>query len=759
MLVHHYIDGTQNRVPSKNGGEVEDEIISGKVDDQYSTRESSNIANNYELITSKLPENANGVMTESQIVVTYYYQLKDPTLDTNISKTSTLNKVTSKDQEIPYTITYTANIDTYIGDAEVIIVDTLPYKIDEAKSDIAGGTYNDEAKTITWEENITGIDSFASTKNQINITKEIKLVYKDLDVNQQNITNNVTGTINLKTPEKTDTVKTIKEIPTEYLKDVKVTKVWEDNNNAANKRPTNVTAVLTGDGKTYKQQLSEENATIENNSNWEYTFINLPKYNSIGEEINYVLSEEGSNKFYLTNIDQENKIITNTFTIPDEKISIKVTKVWDDNNNSAGKRPEKVTLVLTGDAKTYKQELTAENADKSNSNNWIYTFNDLAKYDVNGNEIQYELSEENLNSKFYSSNVNQENKTVTNTFNVPDEKVSIKVTKTWNDNNNEAGKRPESVTLKLSGNGKEYTQEVNASNAASSNKNNWEYTFTDLPKYDENGDEITYTIDELDLHNDFYIKSSVNQDTKTIVNTFQVPGENVTIPVTKIWDDNNDKAKKRPESVTVQVKNGEEVVAESPVTADTGWKYEFTLPKFDNYGNEINYTIDETDLNNKYYEKGNVDQSARTITNVSKYGKVTVHYYIEGTTTRVPDINGSEIEDVLIEGKQGDSYNTNAAKNVKQNYELVTTPANSNGIITVEDTEVIYYYKLKTPSVTNQVINKTGTDKITVANQEISYEVTYRAEITDYIGNAEVTIVDTLPYEIDEEHGKKMYQT
>ena len=751
VLVHHYIDGTQNRVPSKNGGEVEDEVISGKVDDQYTTSESSNIANNYELITSKLPENANGTMTESQIVVTYYYRLKDPTLDSNISKTSTLNKVTSKDQKIPYTITYTTNIDTYIGDAEVIIVDTLPYKIDEAKSDIAGGTYNDEAKTITWEENITGIDSFASTKNQINITKEIKLVYKDLDVNQQNITNNVTGTINLKTPEKTDTVKTIKEIPTEYLKDVKVTKVWEDNNNAANKRPTNVTAVLTGDGKTYKQQLSEENATIENNNNWEYTFINLPKYNSIGEEINYVLSEEGSNKFYLTHIDQENKIITNTFTIPDEKISIKVTKVWDDNNNSARKRPEKVTLVLTGDAKTYKQELTAENADKLNSNNWIYTFNNLPKYDVNGNEIQYELSEENLNSKFYSSNINQESKTVTNTFNVPEEKISVKVTKTWNDNNNEAGKRPERVTLKLSGNEKEYIQEINASNADPSNNNNWEYTFTDLPKYDENGDEITYTVDELDLNNKFYIKSSVNQDTKTIVNTFQVPGENVTIPITKIWDDNNDKAKKRPESVTVQVKNGEEVVAESPVTADTGWKYEFTLPKFDNNGNEINYTIDEKDLNNKYYEKGNVDQSARTITNVSKYGKVTVHYYIEGTTTRVPDINGSEIEDVVIEGKQGDSYNTNAAKNVKQNYELVTTPANSNGIITVEDTEVIYYYKLKTPTVTNQVINKTGTDKITAANQEMNYEVTYRAEITDYIGNAEVTIVDTLPYEIDEE--------
>ena len=254
----------------------------------------------------------------------------------------------------------------------------------------------------------------------------------------------------------------------------------------------------------------------------------------------------------------------------------------------------------------------------------------------------------------------------------------------------------------------------------------------------------------MDLNNEFYIKSSVNQETKTIVNTFQVPGENLTIPVTKIWDDNNDMAQKRPESVTVQVKNGEKVVAESPVTADTEWKHEFTLPKFDNYGNEIKYTIDEADLNNKYYEKGNVDQTAKTITNVSKYGKVIVHYYIEGTQTRVPDINGGEIADVLIEGKQGESYNTNAAENVKQNYELVATPSNATGTISAEDTEVIYYYRLKTPTITNQVINKTGTDRITVANQEMNYSITYRTEITDYIGNAEVTIVDTLPYAIDE---------
>ena len=329
-------------------------------------------------------------------------------------------------------------------------------------------------------------------------------------------------------------------------------------------------------------------------------------------------------------------------------------------------------------------------------------------------------------------------------------KTEKEVTKIWQDNNNASSKRPSSIVVTLNGVGEGVNiykeQEISVLNKIEPNL--WKYVFTDLPKYDESGNKVVYTIDEKDLNNIFYIKTELNQEEGIIVNSFQVPGENVTIPVTKIWDDNDDKAQKRPESVTVQVKNGEEVVAESPITADTEWRHEFTLPKYDSLGNEIKYTIDEADLNNKYYEKGNVDQSAKTITNVSKYGKVIVHYYIEGTTTRVPDINGSEVADAVIEGKQGEVYNTNVAENVKQNYELVATPSNATGTISAEDTEVTYYYRLKTPSVANN-ITKIGTDRITVSNQEMSYAVTYTAEINDYIGNAEVTIVDTLPYAID----------
>ena len=57
-------------------------------------------------------------------------------------------------------------------------------------------------------------------------------------------------------------------------------------------------------------------------------------------------------------------------------------------------------------------------------------------------------------------------------------------------------------------------------------------------------------------------------------------------------------------------------------------------------------------------------------------------------------------------------------------------------------------YKLM-PSEIESSIEKTGTEKITSSKQEVSYNIHYEAVIKDYMGDALVTIIDTLPYEID----------
>ena len=67
----------------------------------------------------------------------------------------------------------------------------------------------------------------------------------------------------------------------------------------------------------------------------------------------------------------------------------------------------------------------------------------------------------------------------------------------------------------------------------------------------------------------------------------------------------------------------------------------------------------------------------------------------------MPDANNNEIQDIIIEGKEGDEYRTEPAQNVSDKYELVEEklPANAEGTLEKyneeKPQEVIYYYRLK----------------------------------------------------------------
>ena len=162
--------------------------------------------------------------------------------------------------------------------------------------------------------------------------------------------------------------------------------------------------------------------------------------------------------------------------------------------------------------------------------------------------------------KFYTKTI--EGTTITNTFTVPEDKVELTVNKVWSDNDNTNGKRPESIKLLV----KNGTQTV-AEQTVTSN-DNWKYTFTNLPKYDSQGVEIVYTVDESEVNTDdlkFYTKE-INGT--TITNTFNVPDEKVNVIVNKVWNDSNNANGKRPESIKLQVKNGDIVVGEQVVTAN-----------------------------------------------------------------------------------------------------------------------------------------------------------------------------------------------
>ena len=567
VITHHYIEGTKEKVPSNSGTVIEDVIQTGNVGDIYATKEAENVAPNYEFVSTE--GQTSGNIVEGTTEVIYYYKLKDPSITSEITKESSIEKITDVNQVVDYTMNYKVVINTYKGKATVTIVDELPFEIDESKpNNLAGGEYNKESKTITWTEEISDVDTFVNGTYSIDITKEISLVYKDIDVTKGSISNKVTGTIKLETPEKEETTETTKEILTEYTVNIIANKVWNDNQEQSVRRPSSVTLVVkNGDEEVQSKVISNSNLVAGTTNQWSVEFTGLPKYDSTGKEIIYTVEEretnEGDLHFYEAEennatVEDKQASITNNFVIPDDKVEVTVTKIWNDNNNMYGRRPSSIKLQVKNGESVVSEQVVTE------AEGWKHTFNDLPKYDANGKEIVYTASETEVNSgdlKFYtntgvSGDMTNEY-TITNTFTVPDEKIELTVNKVWKDNDIQAQRRPSVVVINVLGENGEIvgSYELNVASETS-------HTFTGLDKYNSKGQEINYTVEEKeknsgDLH--FYTgvvgnveNISENSKKVTITNTFKRPEDKTDVIVTKTWDDNSNEASKRPESIKVQ---------------------------------------------------------------------------------------------------------------------------------------------------------------------------------------------------------------
>ena len=358
VIVHHIDTDTKEQI-------APDVVIpatgTGKYGDSYTTTVSSEIPANYEYVTRT--DNWEGTMVDTLTEVTYEYRLVDPSIiNQDISKTATAS-IDNPKAQIEYGINYTTTIENYIGKAQVTIVDTLPYKIDVAKSSLNGGTYDEESQTITWTELVDGIDTYTNPESgNIEIHKTIKVIYQNMDVSKETIENDVSGKVKLFTPEKTsEEVTDTATTNTEFKMNLTVYKAWVDNDIQNARRPEKVVINLKAENAdnhdsdaiidTYELDVATENS---------HTFTDLAKYNKAGEEIRYFVEEQektlGDLHFYtssvseITNVegekDHKQVTITNTFTRPDDEISIIVNKIWNDNDLQSNRRPQSLILVV-----------------------------------------------------------------------------------------------------------------------------------------------------------------------------------------------------------------------------------------------------------------------------------------------------------------------------------------------------------------------------------------------------------------------------
>ena len=358
--------------------------------------------------------------------------------------------------------------------------------------------------------------------------------------------------------------------------EVPVKKVWKDENNQDGKRPTSVTVKLLADGQDTGKTL-----TLTEANGWAGSFKDLDADKG-GTPIQYTVVEVTVAGYTskVTGDAASGFTITNSYS--PETVDVKATKNWDDANNQDGKRPTKITINLLADGQKYDSKEVQAAADGT----WTVEFTKLAKY-KDGKEITYTVTEDAVAE--YESTITDF--TITNKY--APKAIDYKVTKVWNDANNQDGKRPESVTVQLfksvdgskpvAVEGKKLTLTAKDKTDA----NTWVASFTNLPQY-EAGKEIAYSIKEVDVPAGY--EASV---TGQVVTNNYTP-ETVVLSGTKVWDDNNNQDGKRTTSVKVQIlKNDKEVVQEIEVSEATGWKFESkALPKYEN-GKLIEYKVKE----------------------------------------------------------------------------------------------------------------------------------------------------------------------
>ena len=338
-------------------------------------------------------------------------------------------------------------------------------------------------------------------------------------------------------------------------------KTWNDNNDQDGKRPESITINLLANG----HEIADKEVSADDN--WSWNFTDLPKYEN-GTEIIYTITEDAVVD-YTTVVNGYD--IINSYT-PDET-SVSVTKSWQDNNDQDGIRPNEITVKLLANSEDTGKTLTLNAA-----NSWSGSFTGLAKYE-DREEIKYTVEEEGVEG--YETVVTgnmTEGYIITNSYNP--ETTEVSGSKTWNDNNDQDGKRPESITIRLLANGTEVDKkEISADD-------NWSWNFTDLPKY-ENGTEITYTITE-DAVKDY--TTEINGYDMT--NNYR-PGK-TSVAVTKSWADSDDQDGKRPESIQVQLyADGEEQGEPVVLATENNWSYIWSELDEKSAGKAIEYTVKE----------------------------------------------------------------------------------------------------------------------------------------------------------------------
>ena len=387
---------------------------------------------------------------------------------------------------------------------------------------------------------------------------------------------------------------------------VKGTKTWIDPEGTTHPTIT-IELYREADGidKTFVKSIELADGTTD------YEFTDLEKYATNGSEYNYTVKEKTVDG-YTTSYDKEKpNNITNT--IKQEKIDVKGTKTWIDADGT--ERPE-VSVQLYRDGEKFGDPVKIGSDNK-------YEFKDLDKYDLTDGHV-YRYTVRELGADGYITTIDGydiTNSRPIKTVKGANDKSEIKVgqeltyTISWTNASKEAVTATIKDTLTK---GQDYVSgdegavvetkdgitTVKWENVAVAAGSKVEKTFTvKVTKDAEKTVDNTAVIKVGD-------KPEIDSNTTSVTPKIDISGE-------KIWKDKDDNFKLRPDSVKIALlANGEKTDKTTEAAEASGWKYSFSdLPLY-NDGKKIEYTVEETPVDNYLepeYEVVNKDGDANKI--------------------------------------------------------------------------------------------------------------------------------------------------
>ncbi len=238
---------------------------------------------------------------------------------------------------------------------------------------------------------------------------------------------------------------------------------------------------------------------------------------------------------------------------------------------------------------------------------------------------------------------------------VPDT-TEVTVTKEWDDNDDQDGIRPDSVTITLEGSdGNTYEVELDGTaddepegtDPVGYEVEEWTAKFINLPTSNADG-KITYEASEKeadpvtgeDAAGTYAYEVTGSEEDGYVVTNTHTP-ITTTVKVTKEWEDEDDKDELRPDSISVQLlANGEASGDPVELTADEDWTYTWEDLQGYEEGKAIEYTIEEPEVPEGYeVEVGEVSGTPEdgyevTITNTHEVEEEEQDVEIEITGTK-----------------------------------------------------------------------------------------------------------------------------